>query len=46
MAGQYRVLPYWVESPNHGSFDLVSNPDDATASPYGWHNDGAAIDNN
>jgi len=42
MAGAYRVLPYYVESPNHGDFELISNPDDAVASPNGWHNDGTA----
>lgn len=40
LASSYRVLPYYVESPNHGSFELISNPDDAFASPNGWHNDG------
>jgi extracellular elastinolytic metalloproteinase len=43
MAGAYRVLPYYVESPNHGAFELVTNPDDATASALGWHNDGNAF---
>jgi len=42
MAGSYRVLPYYSESPNHGNFELISNPDDPTASPSGWHNDGSA----
>lgn len=42
MAGAYRVLPYYIESPNHGAFELVANPDDATASAIGWHNDGTA----
>lgn len=42
MAGAYRVLPYYTESPNHGPFELITNPDDATASPNGWHNDGNA----
>ena len=37
MAGSYRVIPYYVESPNHGDFELVTNPDNATASPNGWH---------
>lgn len=40
---QYRVFPFPIESPNHGSRQLVSNPADATASPYGWHDvDGIA----
>ncbi len=42
LAGAYRVLPYYVESPNHGDFELVANPDDAIASPNGWHNDGVS----
>ncbi|MCU0447488.1 MAG: T9SS-dependent M36 family metallopeptidase [Microscillaceae bacterium] len=35
--GQYRVFPYPIESPSHGNRDLVSNPADALASPFGWH---------
>lgn len=35
--GSYRVLPLPNESPNHGSVALEVNPEDATASPYGWH---------
>ena len=38
----YRALPYYVESPNHGDFQLITNPDDATASPSGWHDDGVS----
>lgn len=34
---QYNVIPFPVESPSHGSRQLVSTPADATASPYGWH---------
>ncbi|GLB48232.1 T9SS-dependent M36 family metallopeptidase [Neptunitalea lumnitzerae] len=33
----YRVLPYYVESPNHGSRQLLTNPENLNASPYGWH---------
>lgn len=40
MAGAYRVLPYYIESPNHGAFELVTNPDDPASSQNGWHNDG------
>ncbi|WP_395066000.1 T9SS-dependent M36 family metallopeptidase [Flavobacterium sp.] len=36
-SGSYRVLPYYTESPNHGSRQLISSPSDATASPFGWH---------
>jgi extracellular elastinolytic metalloproteinase len=35
--GQYRVFPYPLESPSHGTRDLVSNPADILASPFGWH---------
>ncbi|WP_300565045.1 T9SS-dependent M36 family metallopeptidase [Flavobacterium sp.] len=35
--GSYRVLPYYIESPNHGSSQLISTSGNATASPYGWH---------
>lgn len=37
-AGSYRVIPYNYESPNHSSFQLISSPSNATASPQGWHN--------
>ncbi|MFD2563937.1 T9SS-dependent M36 family metallopeptidase [Aquimarina rubra] len=38
MEGSYNVYPIpAVESPNHGNRVLVSNPADATASPFGWH---------
>ena len=33
----YRVIPYNVESPNHGSFELITITGDAVASPNGWH---------
>jgi subtilisin-like proprotein convertase family protein len=33
----YNVFPPPLESPNHGSRQLVSNPADPIASPYGWH---------
>ncbi|MCB9276459.1 MAG: T9SS-dependent M36 family metallopeptidase [Lewinellaceae bacterium] len=34
---QYNVFPSPVESPNHGDRELVVNPADPIASPYGWH---------
>ena len=34
---QYRVWPVPAESPNHGTRELVVNPADPVASPYGWH---------
>lgn len=33
----YRVLPIPFESPNHGSFSLLSDPSDSLSSPFGWH---------
>ncbi|HEX8427175.1 T9SS-dependent M36 family metallopeptidase, partial [Hymenobacter sp.] len=33
----YNVFPLTVESPNHGSRQLVVNPADRTYSPFGWH---------
>lgn len=39
----YRVFPLPTESPNHGAQVLVSEPADAQASPFGWHDvDGAS----
>jgi hypothetical protein len=35
--GSYRVIPFNFESPNHSSFQLVSNPANGSASPFGWH---------
>ena len=35
--GSYRVIPFNYESPNHHSRDLLTNPENATASPKGWH---------
>ena len=34
---QYKVFPNPIESPNHGVRQLVANPDDPMASPFGWH---------
>ena len=39
MVAGYNVYAVPVESPNHGGRTLVSDPSDATASPYGWHDD-------
>ncbi|MGH2664511.1 T9SS-dependent M36 family metallopeptidase [Flavobacterium sp.] len=36
-SGSYRVFPYNIESPNHGSRELINSPYDLTASPFGWH---------
>ena len=37
LVGSYRVFPLPVESPAHGNRGLVSDPDDANGSPFGWH---------
>ena len=34
---QYLVFPLPIESPNHGARALMTNPSDALASPFGWH---------
>ncbi|MFC4741045.1 T9SS-dependent M36 family metallopeptidase [Flavobacterium ponti] len=36
-SGSYRVIPYNYESPNHITRQLIANPHNTTASPYGWH---------
>jgi Fungalysin metallopeptidase (M36)/GEVED domain/Bacterial Ig domain/Dockerin type I domain/Fungalysin/Thermolysin Propeptide Motif/SdrD B-like domain len=33
----YNVYPIPVESPIHGSRSIVTDPQDAVASPFGWH---------
>ena len=35
--GTYRVIPYNVESPNHGDFQSITTAGNALASPNGWH---------
>lgn len=35
----YQVFNYPIESPNHGNRTIVEDPFDATASPFGWHDD-------
>ncbi len=43
MEGTYRVYEAPAESPNHGDHELVTNPADPMASPFGWHDtDGEA----
>ncbi len=42
VGGSYRVIPFNYESPSHSPFQLISNPSDAKASLFGWHDvDGA-----
>ncbi|WP_298341178.1 T9SS-dependent M36 family metallopeptidase [uncultured Algibacter sp.] len=40
---EYTVFPIPVESPNHGSRQVVSEPADDIASPFGWHDDNGAV---
>lgn len=40
--GSYRVVPFNYESPNHHSRDLLTNPENPTASPKGWHDTNTA----
>lgn len=42
LAGSYNVYAAPIESPNHGSRSIVSNPEDPTASPFGWHDTNGA----
>lgn len=37
LVGGYRVYAMPTESPNHGPRTLQNNPDNATSSPFGWH---------
>jgi hypothetical protein len=41
-SSQYRALPLTIESPNHGSLQLLDDPFEPTASPYGWHDTNGA----
>ena len=42
MAGSYNVYPMPVESPNYGGRSVVTDPDNANASPFGWHDTNGA----
>ena len=44
--GSYRVIPYNYTSPNHSPFQLVASPENALASPNGWHNANSATGTN
>jgi predicted aconitase with swiveling domain len=35
--GKYRVIPFNSESPNHINTQLVTDPANSIASPFGWH---------
>ena len=34
--GSYRVIPFNATSPDHSSFQLITNPSNPKASPHGW----------
>ncbi len=36
-AASYRVFAMPIENPNYGTRTLVTNPENLTASPFGWH---------
>lgn len=38
LGGNYRVIPYNYISPDDSPRQLISNPENALASPNGWHN--------
>lgn len=38
----YNVFAEPVESPNHGNRNIISDPADPVASPYGWHDTNGA----
>jgi len=38
----YNVFEFPLESPIHGNRTIATNPADATASPYGWHDTNGA----
>jgi hypothetical protein len=42
LTGTYRVFPIPIESPSIGPRQLVANPANATASPFGWHDTNGA----
>lgn len=39
---QYTVFALPLESPNHGSRSVVTNPSDSISSPFGWHDTNGA----
>lgn len=39
----YQVFPFPIENPNRGSRMLISETEDAIASPYGWHDTNGAV---
>lgn len=41
--GGYRVFRLPLANPGEGGRTLINNPDNATASPYGWHDTNGAL---
>lgn len=39
----YNVFPLPLESPNHGDRQLLTEPADPTASPFGWHDNNGQV---
>jgi len=37
----YNTFPLRIESPNHGTRSIITEPADAVASPFGWHDTNA-----
>ena len=42
---QYRVFPFPAENPDQTTHQLVTDPHDNTASPFGWHDTNGAAGN-
>lgn len=43
LVGSYNVYALPVESPLHGNRSIVTDPEDLTASPYGWHDTNGTV---
>ncbi len=42
-SGTYRALRFPIEGPSFGALSLITNAEDAEASPNGWHDDGNGV---
>jgi PKD repeat protein len=40
---KYNVFPLPIESPIHGTLQLLNDPSEPVASPYGWHDTNGAL---
>ncbi|MBK8846386.1 MAG: M36 family metallopeptidase [Bacteroidetes bacterium] len=43
--GEYNVYPFPIEAPSFGGRTNLINPEDLTASPFGWHDDNGVTGN-